>query len=100
MVATKYYNEELSAQLGLLHDIQWLFSRGKMEQFIGMKTTLIETLPLNFLVLCMSRLLKDHNVKKGISFYLQGKFFELNLNALMKSFLSTELGCVIVISPL
>ena len=37
VVATRYYDEELLVQMGLLEDIRWLFARGGMEHFIERK---------------------------------------------------------------
>jgi len=34
VVATRYYDEDLSARLGMLDDIHWLFVRGGMSHFL------------------------------------------------------------------
>ena len=33
VVATRYYDKELLARLGMLYDIRWLFARGGMRHF-------------------------------------------------------------------
>jgi len=37
VVATRYYEKELLARLGMLNDIQWLFARGGMGHFLEIK---------------------------------------------------------------
>jgi len=49
MIVTRYYDEELLVQMGLLVDIRWLFARGGMGQFIEIKDHTYCNLTLEFL---------------------------------------------------
>jgi len=49
IVATRYYDEELLAGLGILNDIRWLFARGGMGQFLEIKEHAYWDLTLDFL---------------------------------------------------
>ena len=37
VVATRYCDEELLAQLGMLDDIRWLFAKGGIRHFLEIK---------------------------------------------------------------
>jgi len=49
VVATRYYDEELLARLGMLDDIRWLFARGGMAHFFKIKEHTYRDLALEFL---------------------------------------------------
>jgi len=43
VVATRYYDEDLLARLGMLDNIRWLFTRGGMSQISNLKSIHIGT---------------------------------------------------------
>ena len=47
-VATRYYDEDLLAWLGMLDDIHWLFARGGMSHFLDVKEHTYRDLTLEF----------------------------------------------------
>ena len=49
VVATRYYDEDLLAWLGILDDIRWLFTRGGIGHFLGIKEHTYRDLTLEFL---------------------------------------------------
>jgi len=49
VVATRYYAEDLLAQLEMLDDIRWLFTRGGMGNFLEIKEHTYRDLTLEFL---------------------------------------------------
>jgi len=93
IVATRYYDEELVIQMGLLKDIKWLLARGGMGQFIEMKDHTCHDLTLEFLGTLYVEVTSGAQCQEGyISFYLQGQLYELNLS-LMK-YLGFHLGWI------
>ena len=71
MVATRYYDEELLAQLGLLDDTWWLFARGGIGQFTEMKDHIYRDLTLEFHSTLHVNVVKGLECQEGyISFYL------------------------------
>ena len=49
MIATRYYDEDLLARLGILNDIRWLFARGGMDHFLEIKEHTYRDLTPEFL---------------------------------------------------
>ena len=49
VVATRYYDENLLAQLGMLDDIRWLFAGGGMGHILELKEHIYWDLTLEFL---------------------------------------------------
>jgi len=49
VLATRYYDEELLACLGMLDDIMWLFTRGGIGHFTEIKKHTYRELTLKFL---------------------------------------------------
>ena len=49
VVATRYYDEDLLARLGMLGDLRWLFTRGGMSHFLELKEHTYRDLTLEFL---------------------------------------------------
>ena len=49
VVATRYYDEDLLARLGMLDDIRWLFAKGGMGHFLEIKEHTYRDLTLEFL---------------------------------------------------
>ena len=76
VVATRYYDEELLARLGMLDDIRCLFARGGMGHFLEIKDHTYRDLTLEFLSTKGPQYQAEY-----ISFYLQGQFYELKLGA-------------------
>jgi len=48
-IATRYYDEDLLARLGILNDIRWLFARGGMDHFLEIKEHTYRDLTPEFL---------------------------------------------------
>ena len=65
VVATRYYDEELFAWLGMLDDIRWLFTRGSMGHFLEIKEHTYRDLTLEFLSTLHVESLEGLNVKLG-----------------------------------
>ena len=87
VVATRYYDEELLVQMGLLEDIRWLFARGGMEHFIERENHTYCDLTLEFLSTLHVEVTSGAQCQEGyISFYLLGQFYEMNLSAFNKIF--------------
>jgi len=49
VVATRYYDEDLLAQLGILDDIHWSFARGGLSHFLQLKERTYRDMTLEFL---------------------------------------------------
>ena len=87
VVATRYYDDELLVQLGLLEDIRWLFGRGGMEHFTERKDHTYRDLTLEFLSTLHVEVTSGAQCQAGyLSFYLLGQFYELNLSAFNEIF--------------
>jgi hypothetical protein len=87
VVATRYYDEDLLVQLGLLEDIRWLFARGGMEHFIERKDHTYRDLTLEFLSTLHVEVTSGAQCQAGyISFYLLGQFYEMNLGSFNEIF--------------
>jgi len=87
MVATRYYDEDLLANWDYLMILDGCLLGVVWENLLEWNTTPIETLPLNFQAHCMWRSLEGLKVQMHIScFVLQGKLYELNLNAFNEIF--------------
>jgi len=87
VVATRYYDEELLVQMGLLEDIRWLFARGGMEHFIKRKDHTYRDLTLEFLSTLHVEVTTGAQYQAGyLSFYLLGQFYEMNLSAFNEIF--------------
>jgi len=82
VVATRYYDEDLKARLGMLDDIRWLFARGGMSQFLDLREHTYRDLTLEFLSTLHIEVTRGPQCQAGyISFYLQGQLYELKLGA-------------------
>jgi len=80
VVATKYYDEDLLARLGMLDDIHWLFAKGGMSHFLELKEHTYRDLTLEFLCTLHVEVTKGPQCQaRYISFYLYGQLYELNL---------------------
>ena len=65
----------------MLDDIRWLFVRGGMSHFLELKEHTYRDLTLEFLSTLHVEVTKGPQCQAGyISFYLQGQFYELNLD--------------------
>jgi len=86
-VATRYYDEDLLVQMGLIDDIRWLFARGGMGPFIERKDHTYCNLTLKFLSTWHVEVMNGAQCQEGyILFYLLGQFYELNLSAFNEIF--------------
>jgi len=87
IIATRYFDEELLAQLGMLDDIRWLFARGGMGQFLEIKEHTYRDLTLEFVSTLHVEVTTGAQCQAGnISFYLQGQLYELNLGTFISIF--------------
>ena len=74
VVATRYYDEELLACLGMLDDIRWLFARGGMGHLTEIKKHTYQNLALDFLSTLYVEVSRGPQCQAWyISFYLQGQ---------------------------
>jgi len=73
VVAARYYDEDLLAQLRMLDGIRWLFARGGMGHFLEIKEHTCRDLTLEFLSSLHVEVTRGPQRQVGyISFYLQG----------------------------
>jgi len=80
VVATRYYDEELLARLGMLDDIRWLFVRGGIGHLLEIKEHTYQDLTLEFLSTLHVEVTRGSRCQAGHRlFYLQGQFYEMNL---------------------
>jgi len=71
VVATRYYDEDLLAQLGMLDDIKRLFARGGIGHFLEIKEHTYRDLTLKFLSTLHVEVIRGPQCQAGyISFYL------------------------------
>jgi len=89
VVATRYYDEELLARLEMLDDIRWLFARGGMAHLFKIKEhTYRGDLTLEFVSILNVEVTRGPQCQAGyISFYLQGKFYKMNLGTFNSIFI-------------
>ena len=86
-MATRYYDEDLLVQLGLIEDIRWLFAERGMGLFIERKDHTYRDLTLEFFSTLHVEVTNGAQCHEGyISSYLLGQFYELNLSALNEIF--------------
>ena len=72
ILITKYYDDELLNQMGLLDYIRWSFARGIIGQFIGLRDHTYCNLTLEFLSDLHVDIIQGSRCQEGyISFYLQ-----------------------------
>ena len=72
IVATRYYDEDLLARLGMLDDIRWLFARGVMNYFLELKEHTYKDLTLEFPSTLHVEVTRGPQCQAGyISFYSQ-----------------------------
>jgi len=87
IVATRYYDEDFLARLGMLDDIRWLFARGGMSQFLELKEHTYRDLILEFLSTLHVEVTRGPQCQaRYISFYLQDQLYELNLGTFNNTF--------------
>jgi len=87
VVATRCYDEDLLARLGMLDDITWLFTRGGMGHILEIKEHTYQDLTLEFLSTLHVEVTRGPQCQAGyILFYLQGQLYELNLDTLNSIF--------------
>jgi len=80
VVATRYYDEDLLARLGILDDICWLFVRGAVGHFLEIKEHTYRDLTLEFLSTLHVEVTRVPQCQAGyMSFYLLRQLYELNL---------------------
>ena len=71
VVATRYYDEELLARLGMLDDTQWFFARGGIRHFLEIKEHTYWDQILEFLSTLYVEVTRGCQCQVGyISFYL------------------------------
>jgi len=71
VVATRYYDEDLLARLGILDDIHWLFARGGMSHFSELKEHAYMDLTSEFLGTLHVEVTREPQCQVGyIQFYL------------------------------
>ena len=81
VIATRYYDDDLLARLGMLDDIRWLFAKGGMGQFLEIEEYTYGDLTLESLSTLHVKVTRGSQCQAGyISFYLQDQLYELNLD--------------------